>query len=213
MNKLRKLIDQLCPEGVEHLELGEVFKIRHGYTPSKRIEKFWKNGNVPWFRMDDIRNNGKILKQAAQKVTLEAAKNNPFEKNSIILATRATIGEHALVKTEFICNQQFTCFALLDKYKLNTNIKFMFYYFYIICEWCKKNTQTSSFPTVQSESLKKLKIPVPPLEIQNEIVRILDVLDQLVNYISDELPVEVKMRQKQHKHYLNKLLKFERRCE
>jgi type I restriction enzyme S subunit len=211
MNKLKKLIDELCPNGIQYLELREIFKIRHGYTPSKRIEKFWKNGNVPWFRMDDIRNNGKILKQAAQKVTLEAAKNNPFEKNSIILATRATIGEHALVKTEFICNQQFTCFTLLDKYKLNTNIKFMFYYFYIICEWCKKNTQTSSFPTVQSEPLKKLKIPVPPLEVQNEIVRILDKLDKSVNDTSKSLLTDLKMRQDQYKHYCDKLLTFERK--
>jgi type I restriction enzyme S subunit len=87
----------------------------------------------------------------------------------------------------------------------------MFYYFYIICEWCKKNTQTSSFPTVQSESLKKLKIPVPPLEIQNEIVEKLDKFDKLSNNRYELLATEIKMRQDQYKYYRDRLLTFEKR--
>ena len=71
--------------------LGEIFDIRNGYTPSKSNADYWENGTVPWFRMDDIRENGRILSSAMQKVTMQAVKNKPFPANSIIISTSATI--------------------------------------------------------------------------------------------------------------------------
>ena len=54
MSQLQKLIDELCPEGVEYKKLGEVFELRNGYTPSKNNASFWEGGTIPWFRMEDI---------------------------------------------------------------------------------------------------------------------------------------------------------------
>ena len=41
--------------------LDEVFYIRNGYTPSKKQPEYWENGDVQWFRLEDIRQNGRIL--------------------------------------------------------------------------------------------------------------------------------------------------------
>lgn len=62
MNYLQKMIKKMCPEGVEWKTLCEVFEIRNGYTSSKSNKDFWINGTIPWYRMDDIRLNGNILK-------------------------------------------------------------------------------------------------------------------------------------------------------
>jgi len=49
---------------VEWKRLGEVFETKNGYTPSKANREFWDGGTIPWFRMEDIRINGRILGDA-----------------------------------------------------------------------------------------------------------------------------------------------------
>ena len=56
--------------------------------------------------MEDIRENGRILDSAIQKVTESAIKGKLFPANSIILSTSATIGEFALITCDFMCNQR-----------------------------------------------------------------------------------------------------------
>ena len=86
--------------------LGEVFELRNGYTPSKNNPEFWEGGTIPWFRMEDIRENGRILSDAIQHITPAAIKGKGlFEANSFILATTATIGEHALLIADSLANQ------------------------------------------------------------------------------------------------------------
>ena len=68
MSKLQELINKLCPNGVEFKPLGEVFEMRNGYTPSKNNPDFWEGGTIPWFRMDDIRENGRILSDSIQHI-------------------------------------------------------------------------------------------------------------------------------------------------
>ena len=97
MSKLEQLINKLCPDGVDFKTLEEVFNIRNGYTPSKLNQEYWENGTIPWFRLEDLRANGNILDNAIQKVKSKAIKGKIFTKNSIIMTTTATIGEHALI--------------------------------------------------------------------------------------------------------------------
>ena len=118
--------------------------------------------------MDDLRENGFILSKSKKLITKEAIKGKLFEANSIILATTATIGVHALITSNFLCNQQFTNFCLKEEYKTKFNIKFLYYYFFKIDEWCIRNTVSSAFPSVQINKLKLLQIPIPPIEIQNK---------------------------------------------
>ena len=95
-----------------------MFEIRTGYTPEKKIKEYWTNGTVSPYRMDDIRTHGRILNSALQKVTKEAVKGGRLYKaNSIIMATCATIGEHALITEDFLANQQFSVLTLKSQYK------------------------------------------------------------------------------------------------
>ncbi|OAV15666.1 restriction endonuclease subunit S [Moraxella catarrhalis] len=82
-------------------------------------------------------------------------------------------------------------------------------------------TQTDNFATqkrkyakgtkvidVSTNDMAKLKIPIPPLSVQSQIVAILDTFDTLVNSISEGLPKEIKLRQKQYEYYRERLLAF-----
>lgn len=194
---------------VEWKTLGEVFNTRNGYTPSKANEDFWQDGTIPWFRMDDIRANGRILYDSALHITPQAVKRNGlFKANSILLATTATIGEHALLRQNALANQQLTNFEIKEEFRELLIPKFAFYYFFIINEWCKANARQNSLPSVDLQKLRKEPFPLPPLEEQRRIVEILDRFDSLTNSISEGLPREIALRRKQYEYYRDALLRF-----
>jgi len=72
----------------------------------------------------------------------------------------------------------------------------------------KKNISSGKISSINAAGLSKAKIPVPPIEVQQEIVRVLDRFDALVNEISEGLPAEIKARKKQYEYYRWKLLDF-----
>ena len=205
MSKLQELINKLCPNGVEFKPLGEVFEMRNGYTPSKNNPDFWEGGTIPWFRMDDIRENGRILSDSIQHITPSAIKGKGlFEANSFILATTATIGEHALIIADSLANQQFTNLKVRKSLSNLLETKFIYYYMFIVDDFCKRNTNVSGFASVDMDKLKKMPFPVPPIEVQEEIVRI---LDSFSDYAA-ELQAELQARKQQYEYYRNLLLTF-----
>lgn len=210
MSKLQELIKELCPNGVEFMRMDEVFEMRNGYTPSKANDRYWNNGTIPWFRMEDIRQNGRILSDSIQHITKEAVKGGRlFHANSFIIATTATIGEHALVIADSLANQQFTNLTIRKSLVEQILVKYLFYYLFVVGEWCKNNTNISGFASVDMSKFKKLEIPIPPLEVQNEIVRILDTFTSH----AAELQAELQARKEQYEYYRNKLLTFDENDE
>ncbi len=207
--RLKTLLQTLVPKGVEFKTLEEVFEIKNGYTPSKNNPEFWKNGTIPWFRMEDIRENGRILKDSIQHITPKALKGKKlFPKNSIIISTTATIGEHALLIVDSLANQRFTFLSKKANCDLALDMKFFFYQCFLLGEWCKKNTNVSGFASVDMTAFKKYKFPIPPLEIQQEIVKILDQFSLLTTDLLAGIPAEIKARKKQYEYYREKLLTF-----
>ena len=92
----------------------------------------------------------------------------------------------------------------------------------ILPEWLYFNLQTSryynyvenfqhgaSYPSISDTVVKNYKIPVPPIEKQKQIIRVLDKFDNLINDITVGIPAEIELRRKQYEYYRNKLLSFE----
>lgn len=139
-----------------------IFDIKNGYTPSKSNPSFWDNGTIPWFRMEDIRKNGHILSDSIQHVTPAAVKNaGLFPAYSIIVATTATIGEHALIIVDSLANQQFTFLTKRKSFDNKLDMTYFHYFMFIIDEWCKRNTNAGGLLSVNMDSFKKLTIPYP----------------------------------------------------
>jgi len=204
MTNLDCLIAELCPDGVEYFELHELFTIKNGYTPSKAKPEYWEGGTLPWFRMEDIRKNGRILSDSIQHITPIAIKGQLFTANSIIIATTATIGEHALLVADSLANQRFTFLSRKLNHIEDLDPKFIFYYCYKLGEWCKDNVNASSFSSVDMDKFRRYYFPLPPLPIQQEIVRILDKFTAL----EAELEAELEARKKQYEYYRSHLLTF-----
>ncbi|MBP3711668.1 MAG: restriction endonuclease subunit S [Bacteroidaceae bacterium] len=201
-----KLLDLEGKPGVEMKTLGEVFEMRGGYTPSTSNNQFWEGGTIPWFKMDDIRERGRILNDSNLHITPPAVKGKGlFKANSIILATSATIGEHALITVEHLSNQRFTNLYPKKEYLGKIDMIFFYYYMFIVDKWCKQNILQGSFASVDGVGLKNLSIPLPSLEEQSRIVSILDEFEASIK----NLEAQLEAREKQYEYYRNKLLTFE----
>ena len=210
VKKVSKIEEMLKNEKVEWKKLGDVFEIRNGYTPSKQNKDFWENGNIPWFRMDDIRDSGRILKDSKQHITEKAIKGKGlFKSGSIILATTATIGEHAMLIADSLANQQFTNFEICKSLKEYILPKYVFHYFDIIDEWCKNNVKVSSFPAVNMDKLMQIMFPIPSIKTQEKIVKTLDKFTEYVTELQAELQAELQYRTNQYEYYRNMLLSEE----
>lgn len=207
MSRLDSMIQELCQGGVEYKTLDDLFVLKNGYTPSKKNDEYWHNGTVPWFRLEDIRTNGRVLSDAKQHVTSKAVKGSLFPANSIIVSTTATIGEHALIESPFLINQQLTCVSAKEQFKAQINIKFVFYYFEILKKDLKRiASQSGNMPIVSLAKMKQLLMPLPPLEVQEEIIRLLDDFTAKTAELQDKLNEELEARKKQYEYYRDTLL-------
>ena len=71
------------------------------------------------------------------------------------------------------------------------------------------NERGVSYPAISDSAVKAFRIPVPPLEVQREIVKVLDAFTQLEAELETELKVELDARRRQYAHYRDRLLSFQ----
>ena len=131
--------------------------------------------------MEDIRLNGGILYDAIQHITPEAVKGSGlFEPYSIILATTATIGEHAMIIADSLANQRFTNFKVRKSLSLRYAPYYLYYYFFRIDKWCLKNTNAGGLLSVDIPSLKRKPIYAPLIDEQIKIAKLLRLIDERI---------------------------------
>lgn len=173
-----------------NLRLRFVCEFRNGYTPSKANPEFWEDGTIPWYRMEDIRDSGRKLDEAKQYVTKDAIKGGGlFEAGSFILATTATIGEHAVLIVDSLANQRFTNLKIRKSLSNRLLRDYFFYYLFVIDDYCKATTKTSTFPAVSMELLKNCHVVFPLVQEQQAIV---DYLDKKCSEIDNVISAQQK---------------------
>lgn len=189
MNKIETLIKELCPNGVEKKELSQISRLTRGKVMSKQFLEE-NSGDFPVYS-SQTRNRGEIGKISTYD----------FDGEYI---TWTTDGANA--GTVFYRSGKFSitnvC-GLIDITDNNLNIKYLYY---ILSISTKKYVSSGmGNPKLMSNVVGKIKIPIPPLEIQEEIVKI---LDKFTDYVT-ELTTELTLRQKQYNYYRDKLLSLE----
>ncbi len=190
MSRLNELIRELCPNGVEFKKLGDVCYILD--YKRKPISKSKRNfGNYPYYGangiqdyIDDFLFDGTFL--------LIGEDGSVINKNNSPVLNWATgkiwVNNHAHVLSEMreIMLLRFLYFTLSE-----TNIS---------------DIVRGTPPKLNQENLRNIKLPVPPLDVQNEIVRILDTFTSH----TAELQAELQARKEQYEYYRNKLLTFDK---
>ena len=202
MSKIEELIEKLCPNGVEYKKTKEIKKDSFWLMPAT---PYYISEGVPYITAKNIK-DGKInfenVNYISQEDYINISAKRKIEKNDLLVTMIGTIGETAFVEdnTEFYGQNMYL--IRLDYTKINRK----FYNYYLTSPKVrnllvtKKNISNQGY--IKAGNLEELSIPVPPLEIQNEIVYILDKFTALLA----ELKAELKARKKQYAYYLEKLI-------
>lgn len=153
--------------------LGEVCDIFNGSTPSKQDASFWESGNVPWFTVEDIRVQGRVIRHTQQKTTALALQKTSIKllpKNTVLLCCTASVGEYAFSEIELTTNQQFNGLVIKRDYQDLLLPKYLFFLSSLFKEKLIQLSGKTSFNFVSVATLKTVQIPLPPLAIQQAIV-------------------------------------------
>ena len=206
MNKLQELINELCPDGVEYRKTSELCIDKFWLMPAtpKYIEK-----GIPYLTSKNIKNNQidfENVNYISEDDYMLMTKSRAINKGDLLITMIGTIGEAAFVKTT---NQFYG--QNLYLLRLNSEVVVpMFYYYYLTSRKVKEGLISKKNPSsqgyIKAGSIDNLLIPVPPLPVQEEIVRILDKMTGYVNELKTELEAELKTRKMQYQYYLDKLI-------
>ncbi len=191
MSKLDELINELCPNGVEWKSLGEVAKLSAGGdVPKDNYSKeISSKYTIPIF------SNG-IGENALYGYTNIEKINVP----SVTISARGTIGYCELRKEPY--------YPIVRLISVIPDENLIVGYLKYFLDTVKFKSSKSGIPQLTVPMIKNTKIPIPPLEVQEEIVRILDNFTEHRAELEAELEAELKARKKQYEYYRNELLTF-----
>ena len=207
MSKLEELIQRYCPDGVEWSTIGDVCqKVFAGGTPTSSNSSYY-GGDIPWLRSGEV--NFNEITSTEKTITEEGYNSSSarwVESRSVLVAmTGATVARSAITLIELTANQS-VC-ALIPKRDI-LNYRYLFYWIsksYIQMKGMAQGALTS----LNLNLIKSLEIPIPPLPVQEEIVRVLDTFTEL----QAELQAELQKRLQQYNYYRDNLLSFEGRTD
>lgn len=186
MKNLETLINELCPEGVEFVKLGDICEVQRGKRLTKK--QLSDQDNYPVFHggIQPIGYYSKCNRKANTVMIINVG------------ASAGTIG---------FCEQDFWssdgCYCLSHVNELSAR-----YLYFLLSKnqhYFQSKVRHGGIPTLDALVVKNFEIPLPPIEVQTEIVRILDKFTEL----EAELEAELDCRKRQYEFYRDKLLSFE----
>ena len=188
MSKLQDLIQKLCPDGVEYKKLGDVCELSRGKVYSKTyiVENA---GEYPVYSSQTA-NNG------------ELGRISTFDYDGEYL-TWTTDGAYA--GTIFHRKGKFSITNVCGLISMKiTDLSIRFLYYWLSIKAKEHVYSGMGNPKLMSNQMIPIEVPIPPLKVQEEIVKI---LDRFAEYAA-ELQAELQARQEQYEYYRNKLLSF-----
>ena len=175
MSRLAELIEKLCPDGVEYRPLSELVRIRNGCD-----YKTLSLGNVP------VYGSGGVMTHVS-----EALGEGP----TVLIPRKGSLDNIFFVEGKF-----WTVDTIFYT-EIASDLDPKFFYYKMKTMHLSQMNEAAGVPSMNQRKLGRIQIPIPPLEVQREIVRILDQFT--------ELEAELEARRTQYEHYRNQLLSYD----
>lgn len=206
MNYIDRLVAELCPDGVEYRPLGEIADVTSGYVFPVKYQGNEKSAedNIPFYKVSDMNlpGNEMFMTSSNNYVSAESAKEmraSLAQPESIIFpkigAAIATNKKRILTEKSIVDNNVMVVTA-----RSVINSKFLYYVLsaFDLMSW---SMGAGAVPSIKKSVVVKHEVPVPPLEIQEAIVEILDKFTNL----EVELEGELEARTLQYEYYRDSL--------
>lgn len=171
-----------------------LFQIESGGTPSSGVEGYW-NGGINWATLADLPAENLITEVAQTQRTISAAGlGNSSAKllpvGTVLVSTRATIGRVAISKTELATNQGFKNIIVLDAKRVSN--EYIAYMMTTMTEKLLALASGGTFKEVSKSNFLTLEIPLPPLDIQEQIVKKVKESQQTIHDLQSQIISEQK---------------------
>ena len=191
---------------IQLLPLKDIAKFSYGYT-----DKAQEHGDTRFLRITDIAEDGTMKPEGAKYILLNnESKKYLVKKGDLLLArTGATYG-----KTLYVPDNSPAVYAsFLIKIELdNSKISNRYYWHFSKSSqyWrqAEKLVSKGGQQQFNTNAVERVVVPVPPLDVQNRIVNVLDNFERICSDLNIGLPAEIEARQKQYEYYRDKLLTF-----
>lgn len=194
---------------VQRKTIEEIAFFRRGSFPQPYTNGAFYGGvgAMPFVQVADVAESGFRLENATkQTISLLAQPKSVFvHAGTIICSLQGSIGRVAIAQYDCYVDRTL---AIFESFKIPINKKYFAYSIDRKFNYEKNFARGSTIKTITKEEFSKFEIPVPPMEVQERIVRVLDNFDSLCNDLSAGLPAEIEKRQKQYEYYRDKLLSF-----
>ena len=186
MSSLNELITEYCPDGVLYKNLSEVVSIERG----KRVVK------------EQLSSDGLYPVYQNSLIPLGFFDKSNYKSHTTFIIVAGAAGEIGYSETDFWAADD--CFPLI----CNNNIldRYLYHCVLNLKPTIMKRVRKASIPRLSRASIETLRIPYPPLPIQEEIVRILDEYTELNAKLATELTAELVTRKKQYEFYADDLI-------
>ena len=163
------------PEGWIWSTIGELGIITSGGTPSTKEPQFW-GGDIPWITPADLSNfKGKLIANGQRNISklgLDYSSATLLPKGSLIFSSRAPIGYLAISQNELATNQGFKNIIPVE----SIHVDYIFYYLQAAKQMIQNMASGTTFLELSLSNFKRIPIPLPPLNEQQQIVEKLEEL-------------------------------------
>ncbi|TAH37845.1 MAG: type I restriction endonuclease subunit S [Alphaproteobacteria bacterium] len=200
------MIADLCPKGVKSSKFGDLATIVRGASP-RPIQSFVTSDpdGVNWIKIGDVPPGGKYITYTKEKITKEGAEKSRYvNKGDFVLSNSMSFGRPYIMKITGCIHDGWLAISDFDKAYMSD---FLYYLLSssIVQRMMAQRASSGTVQNLNADIVKSLDLPVPPLEIQREIVKILDTFTAL----EAELEAELEARRRQYSYYRDALLAFD----
>ena len=210
MSKLSDLIQELCPNGVEYKKLGEVATISRGGNFQKK--DFVEQG-VPCIHYGQIYTRYGLFADSTFTFISEekAQKQKMATKNDVIMAVTSENIDDVCKCLAWLGDEDVAVSGHSAIIHHTLDAKYLVYFLHSerFSSQKRKLAHGTKVIEVTPDKLNNIMLPVPPLEIQHEIVRILDNFTMFTEELQEKITAELTARKKQYEFYRDKLLSFD----
>lgn len=216
MSRLDELIQELCPNGIEYKTLGELGKFYGGITGKSKND--FVDGNAKFITYKNVYNNPALKLDVDDRVKISPSeKQRTLQYGDIIFTGSSETPDECgissvvtkLTDEPLYLNSFCFFFRLNEKDVLVPDFsKYLFRSSELRYQIGKTANGVTRY-NVSKKLMEQILIPIPPLEIQREIVRILDNFTESTNELQKKLEEELTARKKQYEYYRDLLLNFD----
>ncbi|MGI6740866.1 MAG: N-6 DNA methylase [Brevefilum sp.] len=176
-----------------------LFTIESGGTPRTSNPEYW-DGDIPWVTLVDLPQRDFItsIRDTKRKITEKGLSNSSAKilpKKTVLVSSRATIGRIAINEVELATNQGFKNIIINDRNKVNE--QFLALMMTSLVEKMVELGSGGTYKEISKSTMSKLQIPLPPLEVQQEIVneiegyqKVIDGARQVVENYKPVIPID-----------------------